>query len=247
MSQAVSRPLSEKIAWITGGGGGIGGAAAVTLAGYGATVILSGRGRDSLAAVAQRISEDGGKAEVLAGDLASPQTATELMQEIESRHGRLDILINNAGTNIPERSWARLSAPGALEVVEGNLASAFFVVIAALPIMRRQQDGIIINMASIAGRVVKTQPGPAYTAAKHGVVAMSQSINLEENCNGIRSTAICPGDVATPLVGKRPEVVSEAARARMLQPADIAELIGHVVLSPKHVCINEIVVMPTSS
>jgi NADP-dependent 3-hydroxy acid dehydrogenase YdfG len=87
--------------------------------------------------------------------------------------------------------------------------------------------------------------GPAYTAAKHGVVAMSHTLNMQECVNGIRSCVICPGEVATPILDKRPVPVSAEERARMVQPEDCADLIRYVACLPKHVCINEVVISPT--
>ena len=112
------------------------------------------------------------------------------------------------------------------QVIAANLASAFYCVTAVLPAMRTQRDGVLIHTASLAGRFVSRVSGPAYTAVKHGVVAMSHSINMEECANGIRSTALCPGEVATEFLDQRPVPVSADDRARLLQPEDVADLIG---------------------
>src|SRR6185503_20904492 len=140
----------------------------------------------------------------------------------------LDILVNNAGVNILRRSVKELDAAGADQVLDGNLSNAFYCVIAALPMMRAQKDGILIHTASMAGRTIGPLSGAAYAAAKHGVVAMSHSINCEEFVNGIRSTAVCPGEVATPILDQRPVPVSAEDRARMLQPEDVGDLIRYI-------------------
>jgi NADP-dependent 3-hydroxy acid dehydrogenase YdfG len=111
--------------------------------------------------------------------------------------------------------------------------------------MRAQKDGILIHTASMAGRFVSPLSGSGYTAAKHGVVAMSHSINMEECVNGIRSCAVCPGEVATPILDKRPVPVSAEDRAQMVQPADCGDLIRYIASLPKHVCINEVMITPT--
>ncbi len=157
----------------------------------------------------------------------------------------MDILVNNAGVNISRRSWAELDASGADQVLDGNLSSAFYCVLAALPIMRAQKDGVLIHTASMAGRSIGPLSGAAYAAAKHGVVGMSHSINCEECVNGIRSTVVCPGEVATPILDQRPVPVSAEDRARMLQPEDVADLIVYVATLPAHVCINEVWITPT--
>jgi NADP-dependent 3-hydroxy acid dehydrogenase YdfG len=116
---------------------------------------------------------------------------------------------------------------------------------AALPIMRAQKNGVLIHTASWAGRFLGLVSGPTYTAAKHGVVAMSHTINMEECANGIRSSVICPAEVATPILDRRPVPVSAEERALMLQSNDVADLIRYVAMLPKHVCLNEVVVSPT--
>ena len=129
-------------------------------------------------------------------------------------------------------------------MITGNLTSAFYVVQASLPLMR-ERGGAMIHTASWAGRFVGPVPGAAYIAAKHGVVAMSHSINLEECANGIRSTVLCPGEVATPIMTQRPIPETAESLARMIQPEDMGEMILFVARQPEHVCINEILVSPT--
>ena len=101
---------------------------------------------------------------------------------------------------------------------------------------------MLIHTASWAGRFVGPLAGPAYVAAKHGVVAMSHSINHEECVNGIRSSVVCPGEVATPILDQRPVPVSKEDRARMLQPEDMGDLIRYIAMLPAHVCLNEVLV-----
>jgi NADP-dependent 3-hydroxy acid dehydrogenase YdfG len=237
--------ISGKIAWVTGAGSGIGAAAALALAGAGATVVLTGRRVDRLEQVAARIRETGGVAHVQPGDLSSSSAVEGIASWMKTHLGRVDILVNNAGLNILERDWKRLTPASVDQVIGGNLASAFYCVTAVLPMMRAQQDGVLIHTASIAGRFVSLVSGGTYSAVKHGVVAMSHSINMEECINGIRSTAICPGEVATEILDKRPVPVSAADRARMLQAEDCADLILYVASLPPHVCLNEVVITPT--
>jgi len=111
--------------------------------------------------------------------------------------------------------------------------------------MRRQQGGLIVNVSSMAGKRVSPMTGPAYSAAKFGLNAMTDSINVENCIHGIRATAVCPGEVATPILEKRPVPVSQEDRARMLQPDDLGELMLFLARMPKHVCINEILITPT--
>jgi NAD(P)-dependent dehydrogenase (short-subunit alcohol dehydrogenase family) len=115
---------------------------------------------------------------------------------------------------------------------------------AALPLMR-ERGGVMIHTSSWAGRFIGPVSGPAYMAAKHGVVAMSHSINLEEGRHGIRSSVLCPGEVATPILAQRVPPETPEAMAKMLQPDDMGALIAFVARQPPHVCINEVVISPT--
>jgi NADP-dependent 3-hydroxy acid dehydrogenase YdfG len=237
--------LAGKIAWVTGAGSGIGEASAKALAEEGAHVVLTSRRSEPLERVASESRARGGQAEVQRGDVTDRARIQEIASAIVNTHGKIDILFNNAGMNVVARSWKDLSADAAHEVLVGNLASVFYVVTAVLPVMRAQRDGILIHTSSWAGRHVSRVSGPSYTAAKHGVVAMSHSINIEEFENGIRSTVICPAEVATPILDKRPVPVSAEDRARLLQSEDLANTVVFVATQPKHVCVNEILMSPT--
>jgi NADP-dependent 3-hydroxy acid dehydrogenase YdfG len=237
--------LEGRIAWITGAGTGIGEAAAEAIAREGGVVILSGRRKEPLEGVAAKIKKAGGKASVHAVDVTKAAAVQKVADAIRAAHGRIDIVVNNAGMNITERAWSKLTTDNASAVIEGNLTSAFYVVQAALPAMRAQKDGLFIHTASWAGRFVSPVSGPAYTAAKHGMVAMSYTINFEECRNGIRSCVVCPGEVATPILVNRPIPETPETLARMIQPADMGNIIAFVAAQPAHVCLNEIIVSPT--
>ncbi|MCU0887132.1 MAG: SDR family oxidoreductase [Rubritepida sp.] len=237
--------LQGKVAWVTGAGSGIGEAGALALAAEGATVVLSGRTRAKLDAVAAAIAAKGGTAHVQPADMAKPAEVQKVADWIGATFGRLDILVNNAGLNITERAWSRLKPEGVQELVDGNLLSAFHGAIAALPLMRARKDGLMIHTASMAGRFVSPLSGAGYTAAKHAVVAMSHSLNMEECGNGIRSCVMCPGEVRTPILDKRPNKLSEQELAEMVQPEDCGRLIAFIATMPPHVCINEVLITPT--
>jgi NADP-dependent 3-hydroxy acid dehydrogenase YdfG len=237
--------LKGKVAWVTGAGSGIGEAAALRLAGEGAVVALTGRRRDPLQSVADRIAKAGGKALVAPGNLGEPETASRIAAVIAKECGRLDVLISNAGMNILERSWDKLKPDSIKAMLDANLNSAFYCSSAALEIMRPQKDGLLIHTASWAGRFAGIVPGAAYVAAKHGVVAMSHTINMEEFQHGIRSTVLCPAEVATPILDLRPIPVPPEERARMIQPEHMADLILYVAKLPAAICMNEVVISPT--
>jgi NADP-dependent 3-hydroxy acid dehydrogenase YdfG len=237
--------LRGKVAWVTGAGSGVGEAAALALAKEGAAVALSGRRREPLQAVADRIKAAGGQAIVLPGDLGEPEAAARIAQSVAGEFGHLDILVNNAGANVLERSWAKATLENLKLVLDANLNSAFYCASAALAIMREQKDGVLIHTASWAGRWASVVSGPAYSAAKHGVVAMSQTINMEEFMNGIRSTVLCPNEIATPILDRRPVPVPQEDRDRMIQPQHMADLIVYVAKLPASICLNEVVISPT--
>jgi NADP-dependent 3-hydroxy acid dehydrogenase YdfG len=237
--------LAGKVAWITGAGSGIGESAALALAREGSAVALSGRRREPLQAVAERIEKAGGKALIAEGDLGAQETAGRIAAAVVKEFGRLDILVNNAGGNITERQWARLTPERIKYMIDMNLNGALYCALAALEIMRPQKDGLLIHTASWAGRFVGLVSGASYAAAKHGVVAMSYSINMEEFQNGIRSTALCPAEVATPILDLRPKPVTPEERAQMIQPEDMANLIVYVAKQPATICVNEVVISPT--
>ena len=237
--------LDGKVAWITGAGSGIGEAASLALAKEGATVVLTGRRADALETVAKAIADQGGTVHVAAGDVTRPDLAASVVETIDSRFGRLDILFNNAGSNITARRWDQLSSAGIDQVIDINLKAAFYCAAAALKPMRKQRDGVLIHTASWAGKYISPLSGPTYTAAKHAVVAMSQTINMEDYGNGIRSTVVLPAEIATPILDTRPQPPSHEERARMLQPNDLAELILFIATRPASVCLNEVVISPT--
>ena len=238
--------LRGKVAWVTGAGTGIGEAGAVALAQEGMTVVLSGRRTDPLQAVAQRINATAaGKARVQPADLSKKSEVNKIAEAIKADLGRLDVVVNNAGANIAARAWRNLTADGIDTLIQGNLTSAFYVVAAALPIMRAQDDGLFIHTASWAGRFIGPVSGPGYTAAKHGMVAMSHTINLEE-CHAWHSQ-LCRvpwrGGDADPVTVRFPE--TPETMARMVQSEDMGKSIAFIAKQPAHVCINEVLITPT--
>jgi NADP-dependent 3-hydroxy acid dehydrogenase YdfG len=241
-----SAELKGKVAWITGGGSGIGLAGALELAKAGAHVVISGR--------TQRTNDSGlaqlktvGSAEALLLDVADQKAVVQTAADIEKRRGRIDILVTSAGTNIGggKRNLKNMSLEGWDDVVKINLNGLFYCCYAVLPGMRARKDGLIINISSWAGRYASVLTGPAYNATKRAVIAISESINMEECMHGIRATSILPGEVATPILEKRPVPPSAEERARMAQAEDFGRAILFVATMPARTCVNEMVIAPT--
>ena len=240
------RDLSGKIAWITGAGTGIGEAAAIALAQAGMQVVLSGRRPDKLAEVAALCNEHGpDQASVEILDVADKDQVAAVAQRILAKHGRIDVMVASAGINVKQRNWHNLSVEDWDSVIRIDLDGAFYCCKAVLPAMKEQGDGLIINISSWAGKHVSVVTGPAYTAAKHAMNAMNESINMEAGLHGVRACALCPGEVATPILDNRPIPVSSDDRAKMVQAEDCGELIKFLAQMPQHVCINDVTISPT--
>ena len=190
----------KRIAWITGGGTGIGEAGALALAADGWTVIVSGRRKAALETVAAKIAAAGGTAEAVPLDVAKAAEVQAAADAILARHGRIDLLVNSAGVNVPKRRWDDMTLDGWNQLVEINLNGVLYCMKAVLPAMRAQADGTIINVSSWAGRHVSKMPGPAYTSTKHAVLALTHSFNMEECMHGLRACCLMPGEVATPIL-----------------------------------------------
>jgi NADP-dependent 3-hydroxy acid dehydrogenase YdfG len=237
--------LRGKIAWITGGGSGIGQAAAVELAKGGATVVVSGRRAAALAETRSLIEKDGGKAEAEAMDVADRQAVERAGKAILARHGRVDILVNCAGVNIPKRFLKDLAASEWDRVVESNLNGALYCTLAVLPSMRERRDGLLIHIGSWFARYQAYIGGAAYNASKQALTGLVHQINLEEGMHGIRACVIHPGETVTPMQRARPKPPSPEDQARMLRMEDLGRVVRFVAESPAHVCVNEIVVTPT--
>lgn len=234
------RDLAGKLVWITGGGTGIGAAAARRLWQAGCKVVISGRRPEPLEAMAD---EMGCAVEIL--DVGDREAVEAAGARIVSQHGIVDILVNNAGLNVPQRHWKDVSSADWETIGQVNLNGLFYCTQAVLPAMRARGEGLIINISSWAGARVSYLTGPAYTATKHAVNALTENLNMEEGINGIRATAICPGEVSTDIMDKRPVPIPAEERARMVQPEDMGEAVHFVAALPDHVCLNQMIISPT--
>ena len=235
----------DKVVWITGAGSGIGREVARMFAADGATLVLIGRRAENLKAVYAEVGAGGGRGEALALDVCRRGEVEAAAAGLIERYGRVDVLVNNAGLNVRGRKLKVLTGEDWDQVIETNLTGAFNMIHAVLPAMRRQQDGLIVNISSMAGKRVSGIAGTAYTASKHGMNGLSLSVSAEEGGNGIRCTALMPGVVNTNILAKRAVSYSAEERAKMIQPEDIAQAVRFLALLPGRSTVPEMTVVPT--
>ncbi|MDA0839497.1 MAG: SDR family oxidoreductase [Planctomycetota bacterium] len=236
--------LKNKTAIITGAGTGIGEAIVQLFVREGANVALVGRRAEKLEAASEGLPAE--QVLCVPCDVADRDGVNAMAAKVIEHFGKVDILVNNAGMNTNPRSVGEVAPEDWDKTIQVNLTGVFNCVRAVLPGMREQRDGLIINVSSIAGVRSGKLGGAAYCASKFGVVALTTSINEEEVEYRIRATAICPGEVETPILEKRPEPVSAERRANMLQPIDVAEAALFVAKLPPRACVNELLIKPTT-
>jgi NADP-dependent 3-hydroxy acid dehydrogenase YdfG len=240
--------LSAQVVAVTGASSGIGEATALACARAGAAVALAARRTERIEALAQRIVADGGRAIAVATDVGDEAQARAFVERTHAEFGRLDVLVNNAGTmllgpieNAPTEEWRRM--------IHANVFGVLYCTHAALPLMREQGAGHIVNVSSVAGRVARQGSG-VYNLTKFGVGAFSESLRQEGVAIGVRVTLIEPGAVSTELAGhNRPEIREQIAKrfgdVERLTAEDIAAAVLYAIGQPKHVSINEVLVRPS--
>jgi NADP-dependent 3-hydroxy acid dehydrogenase YdfG len=243
----MSSELSSRVVAVTGASSGIGEATALACARAGASVALAARRLERIEALAQRINEEGGRAIAVQTDVGEESQARAFVERAHSELGRLDVLVNNAGVmllgpieNAPTEEWRRM--------IHANVFGVLYCTHAALPLMRAQGSGHIVNVSSVAGRVANAGSG-VYNMTKWGVGAFSEALRQEGVEIGVRVTLIEPGAVATELPGhNRPEVLEQMAKrfagVTPLSSEDIAGAILYAIGQPENVAVNEILIRP---
>ena len=234
--------MDGQVAVVTGAGSGIGLATATAFAREGCRVALVGRRPEPLQAAAYALGEH---CVALPADVSDAEAVARVVDEVVVRWGRVDVLVNNAGLNVVQRSTEAVSAQDWATVLDVNLTGTFLVTRAVLPTMRAQGCGTVLNVSSYAGWRAMALTGPAYSAAKAGVNSFTESLNLTERRHGIRACAVCPGEVATPIMDRRPVPPSAEARAAMLQPEDLAQTLLFLATLPQRASIELLTITPT--
>ena len=225
---------------ITGAGSGVGRAVALKFAAEGWNVALVGRRTEPLAETAARAGAPDGRLAVFPCDVSEPDSVRAMGAAVLARFGSVDVLVNSAGINVPRRSFETLSLDDWHAVLATNLHGAYYCVRAFLPGMRERRTGTIVNINSDVGKVARDLAGAAYVSSKFGLRGLTQQINAEERTNGVRACSICPRDVNTPLLDKRPQPPPADVRARMIQPEDLAECVWLVAMLPSRAIVDEI-------
>jgi NADP-dependent 3-hydroxy acid dehydrogenase YdfG len=236
--------LKDKVVLIVGASSGIGFATASLFAHEGAKVMASARRQDRLLALQEKLKSQGRPIEILAADATKPAEMERLARETEKQLGRVEILVFAAGTNTPDRAMSRLNVEIWDMMVSVNLNSAYYITQAILPSMRQAREGYLIYISSISG-LLPDASGASYQAAKRGLLGLAHATRLEEKENGIRTSVICPGMVATELMEKRPVKPSADVLKLALQPEDIAEAVLAVAKLPARAVVPEMQILPS--
>ena len=239
--------LRDKTIIVTGASSGFGEAIAIACAAEGANVSLVARRVAVLEAVAERARVKGGKALVCPADVSDDEQIHAVIDKTRAAFGPINVLVNNAGVNVTERSIADTSAEQWRNLMEVNLASAFVFTKAVLPEMKAQGDGLIINLASRAGMFPSAGAGVAYSTSKIGMEALNTVTNEEGNPFGVRACLFNPGAGNTPIIDRRPRRFSHEEKMKMIQPEDIAATVVFIASLPARVNIDMVSMMPTES
>jgi NADP-dependent 3-hydroxy acid dehydrogenase YdfG len=251
----MSTALTGTTALVTGASGGIGAAAALSLAAQGANVALAARRKDRLDELVERIKADGGTALAIQTDITDRAQATAMIEQTVATFGGLDTLVNNAGIMLlgpaesaPIEEWDRMIAL--------NVQGLLYATHAALPHLLAAAEGPratadIVNISSLAGRV-PIAGSAVYSLTKHGVGAFTEALRQEVTGRHVRVSLIEPGPVATELFTHiRPEILEAGkdayANATLLHAEDIADTITYVVTRPARVVMSELLVRPDGS
>jgi clavulanate-9-aldehyde reducatase len=241
----MSESMQGRVVAITGASSGIGAATALACAKAGARVSLAARREDLLDAVAEQVTAAGGEALAIRTDVTDEAQARNFIESTHARFGRLDALVNNAGVmhlgpidGAPTEEWRRMVAV--------NVFGVLYCTHAALPFMRERQEGHIVNVSSVGGKVVGTYSG-VYSLTKFGIGAFTEALRKESLHDGIRVTAVVPGSTATELRSHtRSEVLEKTlpafAGVTPLHAEDIARAVLYALEQPANVAVSEVVV-----
>ena len=241
--------IEGKVIVITGASSGLGEAAAQHLSEQGGIVVLGARRVDRIQTLAEELNKNGGKALALPTDVTNCDQVKALVDAAVQTYGHIDVIINNAGL-MPHSPLERLKVEEWNQMIDVNIKGVLYGIAAALPYMKEQKSGHIINVSSVAGHKVRPG-GVVYSATKHAVRVITEGLRQEVKPYNLRTTSISPGAVDTEL----PQRISEPDVAAGIKdfyenyaiPADsFARVVAFAISQPLDVDINEILFRPTS-
>jgi len=240
--------IEGKVVVITGASSGNGEATARYLSSRGATVVLGARRADRLQSLADELTRKGGKAFAIQTDVTEVNQVKRLVDEAVKTFGRIDVMINNAGL-MPHSPLERLKIDDWDRMIDVNLRGVLYGIAAALPYMKQQKSGHVINVSSVAGH--KVRPGSAvYAATKTAVLVISEGLRQEVKPYNIRTTVISPGALATELPNSitEPDVAENVRKfvQEVALPAEsFARAVAFAMSQPEDMDVNEILFRPT--
>lgn len=246
----MSQTNGSRIALVTGGGAGLGRAMAEALGEAGWTVVVCGRRESVLAEAVEAIRSKGGSGDAIRADIGDPRSVETLFGEIERRHGRLDLLVNNAGTNVPAVPIEDISFEQWNTILAANLTGAFLCTQGAFRLMKRQtpRGGRIINNGSISATTPRPNSAP-YTATKHAIAGLTKSTALDGRPFDIACGQIDIGNAASDMTARMSSGVLQAdgrvASEPTMDPAHVAAAVVHMASLPLEANILTMTVMAT--
>ena len=232
METKESKLFKDKVAFITGGGTGIGLATALAFAQEGASVCVAGLSENDVQEAVNRIKQEGGEAIAVKCDVQRAEDVKAALDQTIKTYGRLDYAFNNAGVEQPQIALADVTEEEFDRQVDINLKGVFLGMRYQIPLILKSGGGAIVNTSSGAG--VKGFKGQAaYTAAKHGIVGLTRGAALDYATQNIRINAVCPGIIDTPVMDRvtggtsegQEQMVSQEPIGRMAQPEKIAKAV----------------------
>ena len=241
----------QKISIVTGAGTGVGKAACLALADEGWTIVLAGRRKDPIEAVANEIKSRGGNASAIVTDTSDTKSVKRLFEETERLFGRLDLLFNNAGTNAPGVSLEDLSFEQWISVVNVNLTGVFLCTQEAFRLMKSQKPmgGRIINNGSVSAHVPRPGSAP-YTATKHAVTGLTRSTSLDGRKYNIACGQIDIGNALTEMAARMTKGVPQADGSIQVEPvmdvANVGKTVAHMASLPMEANVQFVTVMATN-
>jgi NADP-dependent 3-hydroxy acid dehydrogenase YdfG len=243
----MSKNIEGKVVVTTGASSGLGNATARHLSAQGGIVVLGARRVDLITALADDLAAQGGKALAIATDVTHYDQVQKLVDAAVQTYGRVDVMINNAGV-APISQLERIKVDEWDQMIDVNIKGVLYGIAAALPYMKQQKAGHILNVSSVAAYTI-TPATAVYSATKQAVRALSEGLRQEVKPYNIRTTVISPGAIATELPNgvSEPEI-AEAVRAsyEIALPAEsFAQAVAFAISQPDEVDVNEILFRPT--